>query len=103
MSDTPPSSPSTSASSVGRAAFVGLATGLVLGGAWLLVLGLRGLFGKTDCSALTPNECELITQANAHVGKVQTLCGGALIALAFALYVLLRPYLTPRAPDSRPS
>ncbi|KFE67617.1 hypothetical protein DB31_8100 [Hyalangium minutum] len=87
---------------MGRAAFVGLATGMVLGGVWLLVLGLRGLFGKTDCGLLSPNECELLTAANAHIGKVQTLCGGALIALALALYVLLRPYLTPRAPDARP-
>jgi hypothetical protein len=103
MSENSTRSPPSSASSVGRAAFVGLATGMVLGGAWLLTLGVRGLFGKPDCGVLTPNECELITQANAHVGKVQTLCGGALIALALALYVLLRPYLTPRAPDSRPS
>lgn len=103
MSQTPTRSPSSSASSVGRAAFVGLAAGMVVGGVWLLVLGLRGLFGTLDCGALSPNECELITQANAHVGKVQTMCGGALIALAFALYVLLRPYLTRRAPDSLPS
>lgn len=103
MSETPTSSPSSSASSVGRAAFIGLATGMVLGGVWLLVLGLRGLFGKVDCGLLSPNECELMTSAHAHIGKVQTLCGGALIALALALYVLLRPYLSPRAPDARPS
>jgi len=103
MSETPASSTPPSSSSLGRAAFVGLATGMVVGGAWLLVLGVRGLFAPADCGPLTPNECELITAANAHVGKVQTLCGGALIALALALYVLLRPYLTPRAKDASPS
>jgi hypothetical protein len=103
MSETPASSTPPSGSSIGRAAFVGLATGMVVGGGWLLVLGVRGLFFPANCDRLTPNECELITQANAHVGRVQTLCGGALIALAFALYVLLRPYLSPKAQDTRSS
>jgi hypothetical protein len=100
MSQTPASSTPPSGSSIGRAAFVGLATGMMLGGAWLLVLGLRGLFVATDCGHLTPNECELISAANAHVGRVQTLCGGALMALAPALYVLLRPYLAPKLKKS---
>jgi hypothetical protein len=104
MSDTPASStPPPSGASLGRAAFFGLAMGMVVGGAALLVLGLRALFAPADCGLLTHNECELITAANAHVGKVQTICGGSLIALALALYVLLRPYLTPQAKDAHPS
>ena len=96
MSPTPDSSPS--AASLGRAAFVGLATGLVVGGILLLVLGLRGLYAPLDCLGLSKNECDLRTEAISHIGIVQTLCGGALIALALSLYVLLRPYVTPKPP-----
>jgi hypothetical protein len=69
---------------------------MVLGGVWLLVLGLRGLFVPQDCVRLSQNECALLLEAATHVGRVQTLCGGALIALALALAVLLRPYLSPK-------
>lgn len=103
MSAPPDSSPPPPRSSLGRAAFIGLAAGMVFGGAWLLVLGLRGLFAPADCGPISPNECELITSAAAHVGRVQAMCGAALIALAPALYVLLRPYLTPRATGPRSS
>lgn len=85
-------------SSLGRAAFLGLASGLVIGGAALLFLGLRSLFTPQNCERLSKNECELLVEAATHIGRVQTLCGGALIALALSLYVLLRPYLSPQ-PD----
>lgn len=83
-------------SSVGRAAFFGLASGMIIGGFWLVVLGLRGLFVPLDCLGLSKNECDLEKEALSHVGRVQTLCGGALIALAICLYVLLKPYLGAR-------
>lgn len=101
MSSAPDSSGQPSRSSLGRAAFFGLAVGMVVGGLWLLFLGLRGLYLPFDCLGLTKNECDLRTEAMGHIGRVQTLCGGALIALALSLYVLLRPYLTPKPPQSK--
>ncbi|WP_224241878.1 hypothetical protein [Hyalangium gracile] len=97
MSSAPDSASQPPGSFLGRAAFLGLASGMVIGGFWLLALGLRGLFFPLDCLGLSKNECDLQSEALVHVGRVQTLCGGALIALALALYVLLRPYLGPRA------
>jgi hypothetical protein len=89
-------------SSLGRAAFLGLASGLVIGGGWLLFLGLRGLFLPQSCERLSKNECELLLETVTHIGRVQTLCGGALIALALSLYVLLRPYLFPKPSQPKP-
>jgi hypothetical protein len=103
MSLAPDSSTPPAQSSVGRAAFFGLASGMVIGGAWLLFLGLRGLFVSPDCTQLTKNECDLLLEAASHIGRVQTLCGGALIALALSLYVLLRPYLSPKPSQPKPS
>jgi hypothetical protein len=97
-SDSPGPSPRPS---LGRAAFFGLATGMVVGGMMLLFLGLRGLYAPPDCLRLTKNECDMITQAASHIGRVQTLCGGALIALALSLAVLLRPYLSPRPAEPK--
>jgi hypothetical protein len=102
MSSSPDSSVPPPGSSLGRAAFLGLASGMVLGGVWLLILGLRGLFGSQDCTRLSPNECALLLETVTHVGRVQTLCGGALIALALALAVLLRPYLSPKPSQPAP-
>ncbi|WP_224366000.1 hypothetical protein [Hyalangium versicolor] len=103
MSPAPDSSGQPTPSSLGRAAFLGLASGMVFGGLWLLVLGLRGIFLPFDCTGLSKNECDLRVEALSHVGRVQTLCGGALIALALALYVLLRPYLNrPPAQPKQP-
>jgi hypothetical protein len=89
-------------SSLGRAAFFGLSAGLVIGGLGLLVLGLRGLFGRPDCTGLSKIECDFVLEAAAHVGRVQTICGGALVALALSLFVLARPYLSPR-PSNPPT
>ncbi len=102
MSSPPDSPAKPPQSSVGRAAFFGLATGMVLGGLWLLVLGLRGLYFPPSCVELSKNECDLLTEAAIHIGRVQTLSGGALLALAPSLYVLLRPYLGPRPSQPTP-
>ncbi len=96
MGSSPDSSASPSSASLGRAAFFGLASGMVIGGVWLLFLGLRSLFTPQNCERVSQNECTLLLEAATHVGRVQTLCGGALIALALALAVLLRPYLSPK-------
>jgi hypothetical protein len=76
---------------------------MVIGGAWLLFLGLRGLFAPPSCGQLSKNECDLLLEAAAHIGRVQTMCGGALVALALSLYVLLRPYLSPKPSQPKPS
>jgi hypothetical protein len=71
---------------------------MLIGGLGLLVLGLRGLAGKANCVGLGEQDCQLIADAYSHVGRVQTICGGALIALSAALFVLARPYFFPRPP-----
>ena len=103
MSASPDSSTPPPGSSLGRAAFLGLASGMVLGGGWLLFLGLRALFTPQDCERLSKNECDLLIETATHIGRVQTLCGGALVALALSLYVLLRPYLSPKPAQPKPS
>ena len=102
---TPPSpAPGTPAqASFGRAAVVGLCGGMFIGGVGLLVLGLRGMFGQPNCIGLGEQECELIIEAFLHVGRVQTLCGGALIALAASVFILARPrFFAPPASPSQP-
>lgn len=74
-----------------RAAGLGLCGGLLLGGGLLLVLGLRRLFSPPDCMGLGKPECDLLVQMALEVGRVQLLCGGALVALSLAVFVLLRP------------
>ena len=86
--------------SVGRAAALGLCGGLLLGGIALLAVGLRGTFLAPDCTGLTGPECELLRKTMREVGRFQTLSGSALLALASALFVLLRP--RPPAPPEDP-
>jgi hypothetical protein len=73
---------------------------MLIGGLGLLVMGIRGLFGKPNCVGLGEQECQLIVEAFNHVGRVQTICGGALIALSLAVFVLARPrfFLQPPSP-----
>jgi hypothetical protein len=103
MSLSPDSSTPPAQSSLGRAAFFGLASGMLIGGVWLLFLGLRGVFVPPNCAQLSKNECDMLLEAASHIGRVQTLCGGALVALAPSLYVLLRPYLFPKPSQPKPS
>ena len=73
-----------------RAAGLGLCAGLLLGGLMLLVLGARGLLFPPDCARLQKLECDFLTETALEIGRVQLLCGGALVALALAVFVLLR-------------
>lgn len=82
------------------AAGLGLCGGLLLGGAMLLFLGLKGRLVPPDCSHLGKAECDMIVEAALQVSRVQLLCGGALVALALAVVVLLRPVLHPEPPDA---
>jgi hypothetical protein len=76
---------------------------MLLGGLGLLVIGIRGLLGKPNCVGLGEQECELIAEAFTHVGRVQTLCGGVLVALSLSVFVLARPYFfaRPQAPSQQ--
>lgn len=82
-----------------RAAGLGLCAGLFLGGALLFFLGLRGLFVPPDCGELHELECDLLTQTALEIGRVQLLCGGALVALSLAVLILMRPALRAEAPE----
>ncbi|MDY7231739.1 hypothetical protein [Hyalangium rubrum] len=98
MTSVPPRTGSSTPASLGRAALVGLCGGLLSGGVMLVVLGLRGLFSPPSCEGLGKMECDMVQEAAIHVGRVQTICGGALFALAIAIFVMARPYLSPRPP-----
>jgi hypothetical protein len=79
---------------------LGLCAGLLLGGGVLLFLGLRGLLVPPDCAGLLTLECDLLTQTALEIGRVQLLCGGALVALSLAVLVLLRPTLRAEEPET---
>ncbi|NTX15301.1 hypothetical protein HUA74_13020 [Myxococcus sp. CA051A] len=97
MPSSPPPPPKPS---LPRAAALGLAGGMFLGGLGLLAAGVKGVFGTLDCTQLSGPECELLQQAAHEMGRFQTRFGGALVALAAALFVLLRrrPPTPPDAP-----
>lgn len=97
MPSAPPPPPKPS---LPRAAALGLAGGLLLGGLGLFAAGLRGLFGTLECTGLSGPECELLQQATHELGRFQSLAGGALVALGSALFVLVRrrPPVPPEAP-----
>ena len=74
-----------------RAPGLGLCAGLLIGGRLPLFLGPRALLPPPDCAGLLKLECDLLTQTALEVGRVQLLCGGALVALSLSVLVLLRP------------
>ena len=82
-----------------RAAGVGLCGGMLLGGALLLYLGLKSWFSPPDCTGLLSVECDFLAASAREMGRRQILFGGALLALALASLVLLRPHLRP---DGKP-
>ncbi|WP_375743347.1 hypothetical protein NR800_34600 [Corallococcus interemptor] len=83
--------PSHRGASVLRAAALGGVAGLMLGGVGLLGLGVRAFFVPADCAHLSPQECQLLHETDRDLGRVQTLSGGALVALGAALFALTRP------------
>jgi hypothetical protein len=78
------------ASGIGRAALLGLCAGMLLGGIFLVVQGLRSRILPTDCGHLSELECSYLRETTLEVGRVQTVAGAALVALAAAVVVLLR-------------
>jgi hypothetical protein len=83
--------PSPRGASVLRAAALGLTAALLLGGLGLLALGARAVFFPQDCGGESPQECQFTQETARELGRVQTLCGGALVALGAALFALTRP------------
>ncbi len=77
-------------SGVGRAALLGLCAGMLLGGIFLVVQGLRSRILPTDCHDLSELECSFLRETAVEIGRVQTVAGAALVALAVAVVVLLR-------------
>ncbi|HEX8824752.1 MAG TPA: hypothetical protein VF794_32835 [Archangium sp.] len=84
------SRPSGGASGLTRAALLGLCGGLLLGGLFLLVQGLRARMAPMDCQDLSEVECGFIQQTAEEVGRMQTVAGAALLALGCAVVVLVR-------------
>jgi hypothetical protein len=82
-----------------RAAGAGLCGGMLLGGVLLLYLGLKGWLSPPDCTGLLAVECDFLTQATQEMGRRQLLFGGALLALALASFVLMRPYFRSDEPQ----
>lgn len=76
--------------SLARAAGVGGAAGLLLGGVGLLLVAARTLFLGTGCADLTPAQCALETTLAREMALRQTLFGGGLALLGLSLLVLLR-------------
>ena len=87
--------PSSRGATLLRAASLGLVAGLLLGGLALLALGVRGVFLPRDCAGLSLPECQFEQETARDLGRVQTLSGGALIALGSALFALTRPRAPP--------
>ena len=73
-----------------KAAGFGVSAALLLGGIFVLFSGLRASFGGTDCEGLSTTECAFAHETAVAVGRLQILFGGAMIALAIALYVIWR-------------
>ena len=78
------------AGGVVRAAILGLCGGMLLGGIFLLVQGLRTRLTPTDCVGLSEVECSFMRDTAIEVGRMQTVAGAALLALGAAVVVLMR-------------
>src|SRR5687768_14493195 len=84
------SRPSGGLGGVARAALLGLCGGMLLGGLFLLVVGLRTRLAPMDCADLSEVECGFMQQTALEVGRMQTVAGAALLALGAAVVVLVR-------------
>ncbi len=75
-----------------RAAAIGLAAGLFLGGLYLLALGGHDIVAGVDCAEIGSQQCALERELAMHVARRQVLTGGALalLAVAFAMWIRAR-------------
>jgi len=79
-----------------QAALLGLSGGMLLGGLFLIVQGLRTRLAPADCLDLSEVECGFIRESVIQLGRTQSVAGAALLALGAAVVVLLRS--RPRVP-----
>ena len=79
----------TSAKALLRAALLGLSGGLLLGGVFLLSLGLLSRLAPRPCDDFSEEECLFQQEAQKEMGRVQGMSGAALLALGVAGAALL--------------
>ncbi|HYO72143.1 MAG TPA: hypothetical protein VEU33_39330 [Archangium sp.] len=80
-----------SAERLTRAALLGLCGGILLGGLFLLGVGLKTRLSPADCTGLSEMECSFKRDAEQEMGRLQVIMGSGLLALGAAVVVLLRP------------
>jgi hypothetical protein len=73
-----------------RAALLGLCGGILLGGLFLLGVGLKTRLSPADCTGLSETECSFLRDADQEMGRLQVIMGSGLLALGAAVVVLLR-------------
>jgi hypothetical protein len=84
-----------SAEALTRAALLGLCGGLLLGGLFLLGMGLKTHLSPADCTDLSEMECGFTREAAREMGSRQTIVGAALMSLGAAVVVLVRSKARP--------
>ncbi|MGZ3459130.1 MAG: hypothetical protein ACXU86_11580 [Archangium sp.] len=72
-----------------RAALLGLCGGMLLGGLFLLGVGLKARLSPADCTGLSEMECSFMRDAALEMGRLQGVMGAALLALGAAVVVLV--------------
>lgn len=78
-----------------RAALLGLCGGILLGGLFLLGVGLKTRLSPADCTDLSELECSFKRDAEREMSRMQIIMGSGLLALGAAVVVLLRPKARP--------
>lgn len=73
-----------------RAAGIGLAAASLLGGLWVLSLGVQSALVQVDCTTLSDAECGLASELRRDELRLYLPEGGALVMLAVALFLGLR-------------
>lgn len=84
-----------STGSVARAALLGLCGGMLLGGLFLMGVGLKTRLTPTDCTDLSEMDCGISREADQDMGRMQLVSGAALLSLAAAVVVMVRSKARP--------
>ncbi len=84
-----------------RAATSGLASGFLVGGAYLLVQGGQAILSGIDCGRQTEQQCAFDREVAVHLARQQVLVGGALALLAIAIAMWLRASSKARSGPTR--
>ena len=79
-----------SAAGLTRAALLGLTGGILVGGLFLLGVGLKTRLSPADCTGLSEMECSFMREAALELSRMQVIVGSGLLALGAAVVVLLR-------------